>query len=216
MLFKQLSSEYLDDIAALEASAWPTPLRASSALIEQRLRWNHVMLGAFRKNHLVGITSWRYDHFDPANPMPENFDAFANRPNGPSYNAAFVYNFAITPALRNTKPGGALALSLISEGIKILIENRCIYLVGASRCPSYAGDNESPNRCHHAPQLQSAIEGYRTESILDRTLPWQQDPVLSFYKQALDCTFQQTLPGFMPEDRASGGYAIGFYKKLAK
>jgi hypothetical protein len=216
IFFKKLSVEDLAEIAALEVVAWPEYMRASNVKIEQRLQWQHVMLGAFKSNQLVGIAAWRYDHFDRAMPMPESFDAFANRPNAISHNAAYVYNFAIVPSLRNKRLGRELALKLIAEGIKILIADRCTYLIGASRCPSYAGSNEKQSYCSQSVELQAAIDGYKLQDSgsVDASLPWQYDPVLSFYKQALNCTFVQILPAFMPEDNASGGYAIGFCKTL--
>jgi ribosomal protein S18 acetylase RimI-like enzyme len=218
VFFKNLSIEDLADIAALEVSVWPAHLRASRAKLEQRLHWGHVMLGAFMSNQLIGVAAWRYGQFDPTTALPESFDAFANRPISTPYNAAYVYNFAIAPSLRNTRPGFELALKLIAEGIKILIKDGCTYLVGASRCPSYAGSKEALNSCNQSIDLRTAIDNYQPHGLkpLDTSLPWQHDPVLSFYKHALDCAYIQILPVFMPEDKASGGYAIGFYKRLGQ
>ena len=206
----------LNAIAELEQSAWPAYLRASSSTLEQRLHWQHIMLGAFKAEQLVGIASWRYDQFDPTVPMPKSFDAFANRPNQDGYNAAYVYNFAITPKIRNTRHGLELALQLIAEGIKILIRDHCTYLVGASRCPSYDGSEQ--DHAKPSSELKIAIDTCAASkaTLVDATLPWQNDPVLSFYKHALHCSYLEALPAFMPEDTASGGYAIGFYKVLGK
>ncbi|HEY8355664.1 MAG TPA: hypothetical protein VIK69_11710 [Methylophilaceae bacterium] len=216
--YRRLSIADIDDILFLETIAWPHGLRASAATIRQRLAIQHIMLGAFQHDALIGIAAWRYDMFDPGlhHPYPKDFDAFANRPSYPGSNAAYVYNFALAPAIRKTKKGADIGLSLIASGIDILIADGCKYLVGASRCPSYAGDDDGVAQNRSITPLRAAIDnltsGATTSNDLD--IPWQEDPVLSFYKHALNCRFTAVLPAFMAEDRASGGYAIGFYKAL--
>lgn len=202
IIYRRLSIEDLDDIVYLESNVWPAQLRASKDCLEKRLLWGHTMLGAFRDNHLSGIASWRYSKFDPDNPstMPQSFNQFSNQPNITPSNAAFVYNFALLPEIRN----GRVGPNLIAEGTKILLENHCQYLVGASRCPSYSSENR---------KLQMSIHNAINHYPLDES-SWLLDPVLNFYRRTLACTFTEPIANFMPEDLESGGYAIGFYKTL--
>jgi hypothetical protein len=216
--YRRLNIADIYDVLSLETVSWPHALRASRSTIERRFTTHHTMLGALQHDVLVGIAAWRYDTFDPSlsHPYPKDFDAFSNRPSCRESNAAYVYNFALSPTIRKTRQGANIGLSLITAGIDILIANGCKYLVGASRCPSYAGDNNDSMQGKSITHLKAAIDnlasGAATSDDLD--IPWQEDPVLSFYKHALNCKFTAVLPGFMTEDRASGGHAIGFYKVL--
>lgn len=196
IFYRCLGLEDLAGIVALENTVWPDGLRADESIITKRLQCRHAMLGAFRSGKLIGMACWRYGYFDPDNQdtMPTNFNEFANQANGQQINAAFVYNFALLPEIRNSKIGP----SLIANGIDILLKHDCKYLVGASRCPSYS---ES-----------SAMREAITHSQMP--LPCEQDPVLNFYRRTLACIFTRPLAGFLPADAASGGYAIGFYKEL--
>ncbi|HSI43926.1 MAG TPA: hypothetical protein VK949_06245 [Methylotenera sp.] len=197
--YRLMNLEDIDKIVSLENTIWSYGLRAEKKLIRQRLIWQHAMLGAFKANRLIGMACWRYGQFTPTdiNSMPINFNQFANQANQVVFNAAFVYNFALLPEIRNSKIGP----QLIANGINILLENHCDYLVGASRCPSYTLTNVS--------SLRLAINDYPA-----RAIPWEIDPTLSFYKKALNCEFTRPLVNFLPEDKESGGYAIGFYKKI--
>lgn len=216
--YRRLSAADIPAILALETASWPHGLRVDPATLGERLSSGHVMLGAFQHDELIGIAAWRYGMFDPnsPHPYPLDFNTFANTPNAQGFNAAYVYNFALSPSIRKTRQGINIGLSLISAGINILITDGCKYLVGASRCPSYAGCNDDSIKCKHSVKLKSAIDGLGLSGDIKTELdiPWQDDPVLSFYKHALDCKFVTILPCFMPEDTASGGYAIGFYKEL--
>lgn len=202
IIYRCLSIDDLDDIVNLESNVWPAPLRASKDTLEKRLLWGHTMLGAFRDNHLSGIASWRYGNFDPdnASTMPLSFNEFSNQPNITPSNAAFVYNFALLPEIRN----GRIGPNLIAEGTKILLKNHCKYLVGASRCPSYSSEDS---------KLQLSVRHALDRYPLDGA-PWLLDPVLNFYSRTLACAFMEPIANFMPEDLESGGYAIGFYKTL--
>ncbi|HSH97036.1 MAG: hypothetical protein ACAH07_01905 [Methylophilaceae bacterium] len=208
----------MSEIMHLETLSWPAELCATESKILQRLAWQHVVLGARENDKLIGMAGWRYASFQPNKNFPTNFDLFANLPNDHNHNAAFAYNFAIAPTLRKSRLGSEVATGLIMEGIKILLQNKCRFLVGASRCPTYAGNNDGykENLNIKNPDIYSAIDHCITSQLspIDDTLPWQSDPILSFYKQALDCVFLKVLPGFMPEDIASGGHAIAFYKLL--
>jgi hypothetical protein len=202
ILYRRLSIDDLDDISDLESNVWPVQLRASKDCLEKRLLWGHTMMGAFRENRLSGIASWRYDKFDPdnASTMPQSFNQFSNQPNVTPSNAAFVYNFALLPGIRN----GRIGPNLITESTKILFENHCQYLVGASRCPSYSSANQKLQL-----DIRNAISHYSSDEP-----PWLLDPVLNFYSRTLNCIFTEPIANFMPEDLESGGYAIGFYKTL--
>lgn len=200
--YRRLGLGDISDIVSLENAVWPLGLRASEQVIRQRLLWQHVMLGAFRSNELLGMACWRYGEFHPENPatMPHDFNHFANQANSVPINAAFVYNFALKPGIRNSRIGP----NLIANGIQILLDNHCHYLVGASRCPSFSGSALDTT------SIREAIQRYP-----ENPLPWELDPVLSFYSRALACTFTRPLANFLPEDKESGGYAIGFYKQIS-
>lgn len=214
--YRQLGAADIPAILSLETACWPHGLRVDPTTLEERLSNGHIMLGAFQHDELIGIAAWRYGMFDPnsSHPYPLDFNTFANSPTAQEFNAAYVYNFALSPNLRKTRHGINIGLSLISAGINILIKDGCKYLVGASRCPSYAGCDDDSIKCKQSAKLKSAIDDLAANTKTELDIPWQDDPVLSFYKHALNCKFVAILPSFMPEDTASGGYAIGFYKEL--
>jgi hypothetical protein len=216
--YRRLGAADIPAILSLETASWPHGLRVDPATLEERLSNGHTMLGAFQHDGLIGIAAWRYGMFDPksSHPYPLDFDTFANSPSAQQFNAAYVYNFALLPNIRKTRQGINIGLSLISAGIDILITDGCKYLVGASRCPSYAGCNDDSIKCKQSMKMKSAVDSLSADTKTELDIPWQDDPVLSFYKHALQCKFVAIMPRFMPEDTASGGYAIGFYKELNK
>lgn len=216
--FRRLSVTDIPAISALENASWPQALQANPATIAHRMALHHVMLGAFQFEQLIGLAAWRYGMFDPSelSAYPDCFEELANTANTSPFNAAYAYNFVLSPAIRKTRHSPQISRSLINEGIDILIADGCKYLVGASRCPSYAGSEDDSIKCKPSSLIKHAIDISRqSSSVGDLDIPWQADPVLSFYKQTIDCRFTHVIPAFMPEDKASGGHAIGFYKVLA-
>lgn len=198
----------LDAAYALECVAFPEPMQASHQTLTTRFKLDHFMFGAWEGDQLVGMASWRRGWFDPDNKsiFPKSFKEYSNASHSNPHNAAFVYNLCINPAKR----GRTLARILIKSVINEAKSDKCRYLVGGGRCPSYNGDEQIlPNSI-----LRNSINNKLSMGQSPSLSEYLSDPLLCFYHRILGCEFLWTMPGYLPSDSASGGHQVIFYKVL--
>ncbi len=209
----QLTVDDAPRIAQLDCESWPYPLRASEATVAHRFELGHLMLGIEHDSALLGVVAFSYTSWSPqrSDAFPISNAQFNSQPHNEQHNCAFAYNLVTHPKLR----GSTISRRLIAAGLARLERDGCEYLLGHSRCPSYDG-SEVPEIEHF--DANTAFRRAIDDAVHTDSLPALDvlllDPVLRFYYRALNCTFVRIMPGFLPEDEASGGNAVRFVKHL--
>jgi len=210
---KTMGVEDIAEILELENLCWLPEIRANEATLRTRFEMGHISIGMLVNEKLIGMTSFSYTHFSPddSNGFPNTFREFSSRPQLDDHNTAFVYNLNIHPDYR----GDTLTRELIWAGIDRLREDNCVYMLGASRCPSYNG-SQGPDieTIQASPEFRKTIGNAIQTGRLPATRQLIVDPVLRFYRRTLDCKFLRVVPDFLPGDKPSGNFGVIFYKTL--
>lgn len=208
-----LGTQDIPAILALENVCWLPAIRADEQTLRKRFGLGHIMLGLLAGDALLGIVSFSYTLSSPekAIGLPQTFREFSNRTMAPEYNTAFAYNLNIHPRARR----GNLTMKLIQAGLSRMRKDGCRYVLGAGRCPSYNGSLAGGIEIiPPAPDFRRSIDQCVQTGMLPAPEELLVDPILRFYRRALDCEFLRVIPGFLPGDSASGGFGVIFYKML--
>ncbi|AHE99819.1 GNAT family N-acetyltransferase [Thioalkalivibrio paradoxus] len=206
-------SRDIDGLAQLESEAWPSGLRADASTIRMRLLRGHRVVVAAFEHRFVAAACFYHTAADPTNAttFPRDFESFSTSPASTPVRSTYVYNLCVTPAQR----GRGSAERVIDAVICDARANGARFLVGDGRCPSYAGTaGPGPDRIRHDPQFQRAIDDWLCTGLRPDLRLLIRDPVLRYYHRRLGCEFLHLAPGFLPEDRASGGFRVIFAKPL--
>jgi hypothetical protein len=209
----QLAVDDVPRIAKLDYESWPEPLRVSEANVARRFELGHLMLGIEHGSTLLGVVAFSYAPWSPQpnGAFPTTNAQFNSQQHSKQHNAAFAYNLVVRPCLR----GSSISRRLIAAGLAQVRRDGCDHLLGHARCPSYNGSDVAKIEHFSANTIfRRAID----DAVRSDTVPALEilllDPVLRFYYRALRCTFVRAMPGFLPEDEASGGMAVRFVKRL--
>lgn len=203
----------VDRLAQLESEAWPPGLRADAGTIRLRLMRGHRLLVVEIGDRFAAAACFYHTTLDPtdATSFPRDFEIFSTMPATAPVRSTYVYNLCVTPSQR----GRGSAECLIDAVIRDARAFGAQCLVGDGRCPSYAGTTDAgPHRVRHDPTFQRAIDDWQRTGLRPDTQRLIRDPVLRYYHRRLDCEFLHLLPGFLPEDRAAGGFRVIFVKRL--
>jgi hypothetical protein len=209
----QLTVDDAPRIAQLDCESWPQALRVSETTVVHRFELGHSMLGVEHDDELLGVVAFSYTSWSPqpTDTFPVSNAQFNSQPHDEQHNCAFAYNLVTHPKLR----GSSISRRLIAAGLAQLRCDGCEYLLGHARCPSYNG-SDVPGIEHFSANI--AFRHAIDDAVQADTLPGLDvlllDPVLRFYYRALRCTFVRIMPGFLPDDEASGGNAVRFFKRL--
>jgi hypothetical protein len=214
--FNQLRPAGMEDIPALEAleaAAWPAPLQAKVDLIRHRFSLNHIVLVVDAGTYLAGAVCFVPTSETPfgAAGFPPSFGEFSSVPRSAPVQSIYAYNFCVHPAHR----GESFVRGAIKDAIVAFRQTGARWLVGAGRCPSYAGsDSEGPERIRADPEFRAAIDRWAATGTMPAMQLLTRDPVLRFYHRMFNCRFVHLAQDFMPDDVSSGGHAVGFVRPL--
>ena len=202
----------LPDLVSLESKCWPVAMRLEAHVLRQTLVWEHTVIGAFSNDVLIGLVAARYGCFDPNNwiSFPTTFAAYFQRPSKATANAALSHSLNVDPAHRCKGVATKLIRALIDQSLRDGMD----FLVAVGRCPSYNGSNEPTGSCEMSPQFRAAMDRFFAGGEPLKLEEYLADPLLRYYHRLLQCQFCSPLKDFLPEDKASGGHNILFYKKL--
>jgi len=208
-----LDASAIDALWELEKTSWPSELRASKEIMQQRFDLGHGCWAAVSGNNLVAAGNYVYTDINPLAEasFPKSFTAFFRTPQSGPILTSFVYNLCVRPDWRGSPAVFRVMDALVSQAR--LAGAR--YLVGNARCPSFNGSvSEGPERIAMRPAVRAIIEQWHRTGQRPDDRRLGRDPLLKFYKRALACDFTYLMPEFLPGDTASGGYGVIFTKML--
>jgi len=209
----QLSIENITQIMDVEKRAFIPTIQITEKNIRICLEMNHIFLGAFIGEKLIGTIALRYANFSPNDyeNFPKTLKMYAEVPHDENPNTAFVHSLGIVPEHRN----GYAAKYLIEGAIKKAKEDGMSYIVGDSRCPSFNGSSEfQQERVLKNQEIHDAITAHlEGKAPLPDELMLSKDPVLGFYIKNGAKTLW-IIPGFFPEDEPCGQFVVIQYKEI--
>jgi hypothetical protein len=202
-----LTAADLDEIVDFETAAFAPAMRASAETYRRRFRLGHVMLGA-RDGDLLGVISFSYGAFDPADPstLPTGFKAWSMQPVPSAFDTAFIYNLGLRPGTRGS---GAVA-ALIRGCLHRALADGCRQALGEGPIPSYAGNGHIPPN----PEIRAALDAYAAGGPVPNEELLFRDPHLALYRRLCPCRILRVMPGFLPADTASGGFRAMLFRDL--
>lgn len=203
----------IERLAQLESDAWPTALRADASTIQFRLQRGHRMIVAEIEDRFAAAACFYHTTEKPtdATGFPHDFATFSTMPASTPVHSTYVYNLCVAPAQR----GRGSAERVIDAVIHDAHKSGARYVVGDGRCPAYAGTTgPGPDQIPHDSQFQEAIDNWQRTGVRPDIRLLIRDPVLRYYHRRLDCEFLHLIPGFLPADRAAGGFRVIFAKHL--
>jgi len=209
----QLRPPDVPRIARLGAISWPAPMQVDAATIARRFDLGHVMLGIERNGALLGLVAFSYSRWSPYRHdlFPSTDAEFSSQPRCERFDTIFAYNLVVDPEMR----GSAISRQLIAAGLARARKDGCRWLLGHARCPSYNGSSvpgiELVAACA---AFRHAIDQSLAGGVLPPLAQLLLDPILRFYHRTLRCTLVRVMPGFLPGDTASGGFAVRMVKDL--
>ena len=211
VVYRILDESDLEAIVEVEKKAFISELQEEEEIIKIRLRMNHTYVGAFEDEKLVGTLGFRYALFNPneKEKFPKTCEKFANKPNENGANTIFVYTLGVIPEYRRLN----LVLGLIQNSFDTARSQRAEFMVAEGRIPSYNGSLHEKIKCKRDVKsaVDEALESKMDLPVLNKLL---KDPLLGFYHRYVKVKFLWLIPHFTPEDIASGGYRIIFFKKI--
>lgn len=212
LTIRQLDHNELDALSELETASWPQALRASKAVMQQRFDLGHGCWVAESDDVLVAAGNYVYTSVDPNHrqAFPTSFTAFYQTPRSAPVVTSLVYNLCVRPGWRGCPAVFNVMETLVSQAR--LAGAR--YLVGNARCPSFNGSPQGPDQIGAKPAFRKTVLNWHRTGRRPDDTQLGQDPLLRFYKRTLSCEFRHLMPGFLPGDRASGGYGVIFVKNL--
>jgi GNAT superfamily N-acetyltransferase len=206
----KLTEADIEKILDVEKRAFIPPLQAERNVISNRLKMNHVYLGAQHNGELVGALAFRYGRFSSDN-FPKKFHEFADNPNAENPNAIFAYSLGIVPEHRNK----GYALKLIESVRDCAKTNNVCYIIGDGRCPSYEGSAEfEQEKIKQNIEFKNAIDEGIRKGILPKSQDLVKDSTLAFYHRFVKADFLFLIPDFIPEDKPAGGHRVIIGTKL--
>jgi len=210
LMIIQLQLDDLDAIMELERLSFDAAIQANRHLYRKRFELRHTMLAArvAGEQSLRGIISFSYGRFDPAHPaaIPDNFAAWSQQPVPPSYDSVFIYNLGVVPGER----GRTCARQLVATALQRARQDGCARALAECPIPSYAGNGH----VRAAPALRAALDAYADGGPTPPDSLLFRDPHLYFYRKLHNCHVAAIMPGFLPEDVASGGYRAMLWTTL--
>jgi len=203
-MIRQLTLADLPDILDVEQRSFVPGARASEETLRRRLQSGHTVLGAENSSGLIGQVSFLSAEFDPLNQaaFPQSQMELSLQPNKPGANAGFIYNLATAPGYR----GLSLVRKLYRAATEAIVASECEFVVGAVRMPSYRGSQAGPTEnIPMSPVFSAAVDRYLAGGRLPSLREFCHDPLLAFHHRMSGGDFVWILPGFEPNDAASGG-----------
>ena len=211
---RQLKREDIKGIMRVEENSFIPPIRTTKENILRRLGLGHVYLGVTNNaGEIVGTLAMRYAKFSPRDgydKFPKTFKEYAEHSNEKDANAAFVYSIGVLPECRR----GFYAKKLLQSAKIWAKKNGMNYMVGDSRCPSYAGSNNFPQEhFDFKPVVRDAIDisSFRGAESTDNL---KKDPILGFYIKTMGAKTLWAIPNFFPQDIPCGGFMVIQYIEL--
>lgn len=209
--YKILNESDLGAIIEVEKKAFVPELQASEEIIRKRLQMNHIYVGAIKNKKVVGTLGFRYAFFNQNDKdnFPSTCRDFANKPYESGANAMFVYTLGIIPTDRKLN----LVLGLIQYSFDVARSQGAELMAAEGRIPSYNGSLKENIKYKAEVKLvvDDALKSKVDFPALDKLL---KDPLLGFYRRYVKVDFLWLIPNFTPEDTASGGHRVIFYKEL--
>ncbi len=202
-------------MACLERVVWPARMQASEETIRERLARGHEMLALPSPDGLAGAVCYVPTAQTPRNRghLPANYGELVGLSSSAPVRSLFIYNLAVRPDQRGSQVVWTLLVALLA---------RCRalggrWLVGNSRCTSYAGGTMPGGQpVPPDPVFRAAIDRWAASGQRPAEHLLLRDPLLRFYGKILGCSFQRLVPGFAPGDAPSGGFHVICVKDLSE
>ncbi|RWO40012.1 MAG: N-acetyltransferase [Mesorhizobium sp.] len=212
--FHILSQNDVPLMADMETAAWGQ-LGAGEDIVRRRILLGHTMIVASVEDLIAGAICFVETHQDPHDTMnfPKTFAEYSSTTRSGPVLSLYVYNLGVRPEFRGTP----LARSLLDEMISYGRRAGARWIVGDGRCPSYAGaQHQTPDKVLPDPEFRRTIEDWHRTGRMPSVDAIIRDPLLKFYRRTLQCEFLHLAPGFLPEDKSSGGYRVIFVKDISR
>lgn len=203
----ELTTDNLDEIMAVEIASFDAEMRATRDTYRRRFQLGHCIL-AYRSQQLLGLISFSYGRFDPANvaTIPDTFAVWSEQRNDPNFDTVFLYNLGVLPISR----GKHVARSLVTAALNKARMDGCVRALAEAPIPSYAGKGH----INADPAIRDAIDAYEQLGRWPDKEVLFRDPHLSFYRRLYNCEIVAIKPHFLPADKASGGNRVMLYAPL--
>jgi len=212
---RRLTVEDLPDIARVETQSFVAGARVDATQLRRRLELDHIMLGIYENDELVGMIVFLLAKFDSSNQASclRSQVELSSQLNQPGANAGFIYNLAIVPEHRRLRR----ARQLYRAATASIAAAGCDYVVGAVRVPSYRGSQAGPQEnIPHSPRLAGAIDRFLAGGDFPSPEDFCCDPLLAFHQRMSGGKFLWILPEFEPHDEASGRMYVVQYARAAE
>ena len=197
----------LDRILALECRAFPEGMQATRETYQARFELGHIVLG-FEDDALKGIISFSYGQFNRENPasIPDNFKTWSMQRVPASYNTVFLYNLGLAPEMR----GRGVVRALVHQAFRRAMEDGCTQALAEGPIPSYAGKDNLPVNS----DIRQSLDAYACGGPEPDSSLLFRDPHLLLYRHMIRCDIVRVIPGFLPEDIASGGFRAMLFRDM--